>query len=210
MVIHHDLMLRFVSRQFVFAIMITITLAVLPSPVAATYPPGDPPETVPFGTQGGIEDYELTVVNVAVNPFGLLDAYNPGLFVNSSDIIVMIQIEATYTGDDKGYADNDFSFSITDGDNYHYDHNGNSCERWPLSPDAVQFAAGETRRFNLCFEVPVPPVGVSDLQLVAFTNLITDQWPVPFSLDEPDGTHEDDDAVPPCGCTPPTYNSERT
>lgn len=205
-------MLRSHRLPFIAAITITVALAVLPSPAAAaTYPPGDPPETVPFGTRGGIEDYELTVVNVAVNPFGLLDAYDPGLFVNSNDTVVMVQIEATYTGDDTGYADEDFSFSITDGDDYHYDHTGNSCERWPLSPDAVRFQPDETRRFNLCFEIPVPPVGISDLELVAYTNLITDRWPVTYSLDEEYVNYPSDDLVPPgpCGCTPPKPDDKR-
>jgi hypothetical protein len=203
-------MLRFHRLQFVFAIMITIPLAVPPSPVAATYPPGDPPETVPFGTQGEIPDYELTVVNVEMNAEALLNAFDPSLGYVSDTAYVMVQVEAHYTGEFTGNPAKDFIFTLTGSKGDVYDDSVHACDVWPVPPESISIEPRETARFNLCFFMPLWLVLDGDMELVAHTNLRRDHWPVTFALDESDGAHDDNDAIPPCGCTPPAYDSERT
>lgn len=202
--------------QVLLAMIVAITLAGARSqPISADEAVSDPPETVPMGQPGSLYEYELTVVNVATNPFKLLDAYSPGLRLNSNQSIIMIQIEAIYTGDSVGTPKDDFWYEITDRNGYDHLHGTSSCEAWPLPPGVVHLKPGETARFNLCFLVPTPPVATDELKLVAGTKLITEQWPVPFSLDAAVAGDAEGCACalptpaplppqpPPCGCLPP-------
>lgn len=206
---------RSIRRQIAFVMIAAIALGALPSAATADYPPGEPPEPVPFGETGTLPDYELTVVNVDRNAEALLRTFDPSMPHISDTAWVMIQVEATYTGETTGNPGQDLSFSMHTSEDNAFDEVDRSCEqRWPHPPESVTLAPGETDRFNLCFTMPLWMMPNVELELVTYTNLITDQWPVPLSLDEP-GTDAPKDTPtpnppPPCGCVEPPRDNELT
>lgn len=178
------------------------------TPASADYPPGEPPETVPFGRPGEVTDYWLTVVNVDVDAGDLIRTYDPSVPVDDATSLVMIQIEATYTGDSVGHPGGDMSYSLLDSSGRYHDLLHHACPAWPFSPDSVALTPGQTGRFNLCFAMPAGAISTDQVadsggpaaELIVFTNLITDQWPVGYSLDEPASPLDPD--APDCGCAP--------
>lgn len=197
------------SVAFLVLIVLGAFLAVLTPAIAADYPPGEPPETVEYGDTGTVIDYELTIVNVDEDAEEILHAFDPSMDAASDMVWVMIQIEATYTGDLVGYPADDLDYSISDTDGNTYDIFSHACPAWPFPPDGTILQPGESARFNLCFQVPywmmtddgTETVANTDesIELIVYTNILTDQWPVTFALDKP----ETDDLPLPCGCAPP-------
>lgn len=201
-------------------IVLLVLLAVaFPHAVSADYPSGDPPETVPFGYAGEVVDYDLTIINVDFNAGDLLRTYNPSFPTTSDTAVVMIQIEATYTGDGVGHPRDDMDYSLSDIGGHHHDLLAHACPAWPFPPDDLALTPGRTGRFNLCFLIPVERMSTQWIiatdgteitvepgdiaRLTVNTRIITDQWPVSFSLDKPESPIDPD--LPDCGCVlPPT------
>ncbi len=185
--------------------LILLTIATTPDGVSATYPPGAPPKTTPFGQTGIVEDYELSVVNVEPDADALLRAFDPDRVFMTDTAWVMIQIEATYTGDRVGDPGDDMLYVLHDGQAGYFDSWEHACDRWPFPPDRVRLDPGESARFNLCFQVPLWLSWGPDADLIVHTNLLTDQWPVPFSLDAQQVDRPDCGCMPPppCSCIPP-------
>jgi hypothetical protein len=185
------------TRQRRTLALAALLLSLLPAlAMADEYPPGGPHDTVPYGAWDTVHDYTLRVVNVELDASDLLHAFDPSLPYVADASYVMVQLEATYTGSHTGRPGVDLWFSVTDGER-HFDVDDHTCERWPFPPGDVTLQPGETGRFNLCFVLPMWQMMDAEIALVAHTNLITEQWPVPFSLIPPI------DDAPDCGCLPP-------
>ncbi len=197
--------------------LLVMIAGALPRAASADYPVGDPPETVPFSHAGDVVDYELRVVNVDFDAGDLIHAYEPSVSVPTGTVVVMIQVEATYIGDDVGRPADDMDYSLSDIGGQHHDLLAVACPAWPAPPDDLALAPGQTGRFNLCFlmpaermstlwvigtdgtEITVEPADLA--KLTVNTRIITDQWPVTFSLNEAESPIGPD--LPDCGCALP-------
>ena len=206
-----------ISSPVAFLVLVILgSLLVVSAPaIAADYPPGNPPDTVEYSDAGTIIDYKLRIVNVELDAEEILRAFDPSMGSASDTAWVMIQVEATYTGDLVGYPADDMEYTVSDNDGNTYDLFSHACPAWPFSPDDVTLQPGETARFNLCFAMPawlVMPYWMvtvdgdeytvqpdEHMELIVYTNILTDQWPVAFSLNDPN----DDDSFVPCGCLEP-------
>lgn len=202
------------SVAFLVLIVLGLFLAVSAPAIAADYPIGDSPDTVEYGDSGTVIDYELTIVNVEENAEKILHAFDPSMDSASDMAWVMVQIEATYTGDVIGHPADDLNYSISDHDGNSYDLFSHACPAWPFPPEGITLQSRESARFNLCFQVPYWTMthdGTEhtanpdeSIELIVYSNILTAQWPVTFSLDKP----ENDDLPLPCGCAEPSHDGE--
>jgi hypothetical protein len=197
-------MIRLSKTRFASMLLVLIAMMTWTASAGADYPPGNPPDTVAPGETGELIDYELAVVDVDFDAKTRLHAHDRSDRAISDVAYVMIQIEATYTGDSVGRPAEDMSYTLSDADGYFYDLPDHACPAWPIPPEHIALRPGETARFNLCFVMPYHAIAAetgSAPELTVFTNLITDQWPVTFALDAP-GQSTPTPATP-CSCAPP-------
>ncbi len=213
------------SHRFPLLVALILSLSGAVPAGAADYPSGDPPDTVPFGEIGTLPDYELRLIDFTWDGEPLLRTYHPSMGFTSDTAWIMIRIEATLTGSTTASPGDDLWFTLRDVDGAAGGFLARPCDQWPFPPDAVRLASGETASFNLCFELPqwmampsriysIDGIEITyqpdrHIELIAHTDLITDQWPVPFSLHDPGSDDDSADCAclpPPCGCLQPPEN----